>query len=201
MTHPLPVRLTHWLNAAAILTMAASGFGIYNASPLFAFRFPAWMTLGGWLGGHIAWHLATMWLLVINGMAYLVWGTLSGHLARKFLPLSARAIAADLRAAFRFRLSHRPGRYNAVQKACYLAVLAVACLAVASGLALWKPVQIWWLAEAMGGYEAARYVHFAAISGILGFLAIHLTLVLLVPRCLPPMVTGGPAAADEEECP
>jgi thiosulfate reductase cytochrome b subunit len=58
--HPLPVRLAHAVNAFAMVCMLMSGWAIYNASPIFAFRFPVWATVGGWLGGSIAWHLAAM---------------------------------------------------------------------------------------------------------------------------------------------
>jgi thiosulfate reductase cytochrome b subunit len=58
--HPLTVRITHWVNAYAMICMIMSGWMIYNASPLFGFRFPVWATLGGWLGGAVAWHLASM---------------------------------------------------------------------------------------------------------------------------------------------
>jgi thiosulfate reductase cytochrome b subunit len=69
-------------------------------------------------------------------------------------------------------------------------VLALGGLAVASGLALWKPVQLDFLTSLFGGYEAARRVHFVAMAGIVGFIVVHLALVLLVPRTLPSMVTG-----------
>ena len=51
--HPAWLRVTHWINAAAMAIMIGSGWEIYNASPLFAFRFPRELTLGGWLGGTI----------------------------------------------------------------------------------------------------------------------------------------------------
>ena len=35
--HPLIVRITHWINALAVLMMITSGWQIYNASPLFDF--------------------------------------------------------------------------------------------------------------------------------------------------------------------
>lgn len=76
--HAWPVRLCHWLNAYAMACLIGSGWGIYNASPLLDFRFPAWATLGGWLGGSIAWHLAAMWLLLGNGLCYLAYGLSSG---------------------------------------------------------------------------------------------------------------------------
>lgn len=86
--HPLPVRITHWINAFAVLIMVLSGWRIYNASPLFGFKFPGDWTLGGWLAGAIQWHFAAMWLLAANGLIYVGYGVLSGHFKRKLLPVS-----------------------------------------------------------------------------------------------------------------
>jgi thiosulfate reductase cytochrome b subunit len=187
--HPFIVRLTHWVNAVAMTCMIMSGWQIYNASPLFGFRFPAWATLGGWLGGAIAWHLAAMWLLVGNGLVYLLYGLISGRF-RRLLPLRPGEILRDARDAARFRLRHGVGEYNAVQRLAYVVVLALGVLAVTSGLALWKPVQLQALTALFGGYEFTRRVHFAAMTGIAGFVVLHLALVLLVPRTLPAMITG-----------
>jgi thiosulfate reductase cytochrome b subunit len=82
--HPLVVRITHWINALAVLMMITSGWQIYNASPLFPFTFPAGITLGGWLAGALQWHFAAMWLFVLNGLVYLTYGLVSGHFRRKF---------------------------------------------------------------------------------------------------------------------
>ena len=70
--HPLWLRLTHWLNALAMLIMVTSGWRIYNASPLFNFSFLNELTLGGWLGGALQWHFAGMWLFGVNGLCYLL---------------------------------------------------------------------------------------------------------------------------------
>ena len=189
--HPVWLRVTHWLNALAVLVMVASGWRIYNASPLFDFRFPAGITLGGWLGGALQWHFAGMWLLFGNGLLYLAMNVGSGRLRRRFFPLSPRQVAADLAAALRGRLSHAdPRHYNAVQRLAYLfAVLDIALL-VLSGLAIWKPVQFDTLRTLMGGYEAARYVHFIAMSLLVGFVALHVLMVALVPRTLLAMIRG-----------
>jgi thiosulfate reductase cytochrome b subunit len=82
--HPLIVRVTHWINALAILVMVTSGWQIYNASPLFPFRFPREITLGGWLAGGIQWHFAAMWLLVLNGTVYVTYGSSRGTSAGSF---------------------------------------------------------------------------------------------------------------------
>ena len=188
--HPWPVRLTHWINAAAMTVMIMSGWRIYDASPLFPFVFPAWLTLGDWLGGALAWHFAAMWLLAANFTTYLLFGVASGHIRRRLLPLSARGVAHDLGLALRFRLPHADGNYNAVQKLLYvLAGLGIAG-AILSGLALWKPVQLAPLTLALGGYETVRRIHFAAMTGLVAFVVLHLALVAIVPRTLLPMITG-----------
>lgn len=190
VVHPLAVRVAHWINAFAMTCMVMSGWAIYNASPLFPFKFPAWATVGGWLGGSIAWHFAAMWLLCANALLYLAYGIATRHFRRHFLPLSARGVLRDASLAIRLRLPHRPGSYNAVQRLMYVAVLLLGVLVVASGLAIWKPVQLDWLAALFGGFDMARHVHFVAMAGIVGFVVVHLALVILVPSTLLPMLTG-----------
>jgi thiosulfate reductase cytochrome b subunit len=185
--HPFIVRITHWMNAYAMVCMIISGWKIYDASPLFGFSFPTWATLGGWLGSAIAWHLGSMWLLLGNGLVYIGYGLISQHFRRSLLPLWPGDILRDARDAARFRLRHRVGEYNAVQRLAYVGVLTLGVLAMASGLELWKPVQ---LAALFGGYDVARRVHFAVMAGIVGFILLHLVLVLLLPRTLPSMITG-----------
>ena len=189
--HPAWVRAAHWLNALAVLVMMASGWRIYNASPLFDFAFPPGLTLGGWLGGALQWHFAGMWLLAANGLLYLGLNLASGRLARRFLPVTARGLAADLGAALRGRLSHAdPRHYNSVQRAAYLFVMLDIAVLVLSGLVLWKSVQFEMLRPLMGGYEGARYVHFAAMALLAAFVAVHLLMVALVPRTLRTMLRG-----------
>lgn len=189
--HPMWVRATHWLNAVAVVVLVASGWRIYDAAPFFGFTIPAQFTLGGWLAGAIQWHFAAMWLLAANGLAYVLLNLATGRAARRFLPLSPRAFVADLASALRGRLSHAdPGRYNAVQRAAYLFVVLDTVLLVLSGLVLWKSVQFPLLREWIGGYEAARRVHFVAMAALVGFVAVHLAMVALVPRTLRTMVLG-----------
>lgn len=197
--HPWPVRLTHWLNAACMVCMFMSGWAIYNASPLFGFRFAPALTVGGWLGGALAWHFAFMWLLLINGAIYVLYGLASRHFKRELLPIGIAALKHDLTDALRFRLVHEKGVYNAVQRLMYWIVLAAGVLIVISGVAIWKPVQLQELVELLGGYDVARYVHFAAMAMIAAFVVIHLVLVILVPKTLLPMITGGVRTPDNEK--
>lgn len=190
LLHPLAVRMAHWINALAIGVMLMSGWAIYNASPIFGFKFPIWATLGGWLGGAIAWHFAAMWLVVVNGLFYLMYGVVSGHFRRHFLPLRARDVVSDAYNALRLQLPHQPGIYNAVQKLLYWGVMLLGVIVVLSGLSIWKPVQLEWLSDLFGGFDFSRKVHFAAMAGIGAFVVVHLLLVAIVPKTLLPMVTG-----------
>ena len=99
MIHPVWVRITHWINAIAMLVMIGSGWEIYNASPLFGFPFPGSITLGGWLAGALLWHFAAMWLLAINGLVYLALGFATGRFRRKLLPIRPGEVIADAKAA------------------------------------------------------------------------------------------------------
>jgi thiosulfate reductase cytochrome b subunit len=190
--HPLLVRITHWINAFAVLIMVSSGWEIYNASPLFEFfSFPRSLTLGGWLAGALQWHFAAMWLLVVNGLVYVIYGIVSGHFRRKLLPVAPRAVLRDVRHALRGKLAHEDlAVYNAAQRAAYLVVIVCLALLVLSGIAIWKPVQMQELAGLMGGYEGARLVHFICMSIVVLVVLVHVAMVALVPRTFPTMITG-----------
>lgn len=189
--HPLWLRLTHWTNALAVIVLVFSGWRIYNASPIFAFRFPESITLGGWLGGALLWHFAAMWVLLVNGLTYLLINLLSGRLKRRFFPLRPREVVGDLVAAFRGALTHEdPRHYNAVQKLAYLFVMLDTILVILSGLVVWKSVQFPLLRELMGGFDSARIVHFFAMAALVAFFLVHIVMVALVPRTLLLMTRG-----------
>ena len=189
--HPAWVRAMHWANAFAIIIMIMSGWQIYNASPLFSFTFPAAITLGGWLGGAIMWHLAAMWLLMVNGLLYLITGFVTGRFRRKLTPISPSGIVDDAKAALTGKLSHDDiSKYNNVQKLLYAGIMVVGVLVVLSGLSIWKPVQLQYLTAIFGGYDIARYVHFVMMALIVGFLVVHIALSLLVPKSLRAMIIG-----------
>ena len=189
--HPVWVRICHWTNAVAMILMIMSGWQIYNASPLFNFTYPAWMTLGGWLGGALQWHFAAMWLLMINGLVYVTLGFATGRFRRKLVPITPAGVIADAKAALTGRLDHDDlSKYNSVQKLLYAGIIAVGVLIVLSGLSIWKPVQFQWLTALFGGYDFARYVHFSAMASIVLFLIVHVVMALLVPKSLRAMLVG-----------
>jgi thiosulfate reductase cytochrome b subunit len=192
--HPVWVRVTHWINVVAMCVMIGSGWRIYNASPLFPFAFPPAVTLGDQLDGlpgALLWHFAAMWLLVVNGTTYVALGALTGRFHRKLLPIYPQEVIRDLRAALTGKLSHADlSVYNAVQRLLYAGVIAAGIVIVASGLSIWKPVQFQEITAVFGGFDAARFVHFFAMAAIVGFLAVHITLAILVPRSLRAMIIG-----------
>lgn len=188
--HSGALRLMHWINALAVIVMILSGWRIYNAAPIWAFEFPADLTLGGWLAGALAWHFAAMWLLGANLLAYLLYGVATGHFRRRFLPLAPREAWRDMQALVAGRAAHEPGRYNAAQRLAYVFSLLALVVAVLSGLAMWKPVQLQELSALMGGYEGARRVHFFAMTALAAFIVPHILLALGVKGALAPMITG-----------
>jgi thiosulfate reductase cytochrome b subunit len=191
LIHPAWVRITHWVNAAAVAMMIMSGWEVYNASPLFPFVFPRTVTLGGWLGGALLWHFAAMWLFVVNGLVYVLLGLATGRFRRKFVPIHPGEVVADVKAALTGHLAHDDlATYNAVQKLLYVGVILAGALIVLSGLAIWKPVQLQILTALFGGYDAARFVHFFAMAAIAAFVAIHVVMAFLVPKSLRAMITG-----------
>jgi thiosulfate reductase cytochrome b subunit len=204
--HPLPLRIMHWTNALGIIIMIMSGIKIYGDSPIFSFiSFPHAITLGGdpdiaWKfhgnggqSGALQWHFLGMWIVVVNGLAYLIYGLATGRLRRKLLPIRPREVFATVRDAMRFHLAHDDITvYNGVQKLLYVGIILIAIVEVLAGLAIWKPVQFSHLAWLFYSFQGARLVHFFGMALIVGFLAVHVLLALLVPRTLLAMITGGP---------
>ena len=188
---PAWVRIMHWINALAMILMIMSGWQIYNASPLFPFRFPASITLGGWLAGGLLWHFAAMWLLMVNGVAYVITGFASGRFRKKLLPITPNGVIGDMKKALTFKLAHDDlSTYNYVQRLLYAGIIAVGIVIVLSGLSIWKPVQLQYLTALFGGYDVARYVHFVCMALIVLFLIIHVALAILVPKSLRAMIIG-----------
>jgi thiosulfate reductase cytochrome b subunit len=192
--HPVPIRIMHWTNAVVIIIMISSGWKIYNDEVIFGWlHFPEALTLGPYAQHGLQWHFFGMWILVINGIAYVTYGLVTGRFRRMLLPIRLRDLIANIRDALRLKLAHDdPTEYNTVQRILYVGVLAAGVLIVVSGLAIWKPIQFSGLVALFGGFQAARLVHFLCMAAIAGFMTVHVTLALLVPHTLVAMVTGGP---------
>jgi thiosulfate reductase cytochrome b subunit len=211
---PLPVkrhhglvRLAHWLNAITLTGMIASGLQIYGAyahfgprggpylqpNPLDGKAIPEWARLGGWLAGGLNWHFALAWPFVVTGLIYLGFLAWSGEW--RLLVFRPRDIAPAFQMQLyylRLRKDHPPqGKHNALQKGAYTFIVALGAISALSGFAVYKPIQLAWLTALFGGYELARYWHFAAVWLFIGFTALHVALVLLVdPASLRAIITG-----------
>jgi thiosulfate reductase cytochrome b subunit len=192
--HPVPIRIMHWTNAVAMILMIGSGWKIYNDEVIFGWlHFPDALTIGHWAQHGLQVHFFGMWILAINGIAYFTYCLATGRFRRMLLPIRWSELIATVKDALRLRLSHDdPTKYNTVQKLLYVGVLAVGVVTVVSGLAIWKPVQFSELLDLFGSFQNARLVHFLCMTAIVGFMAVHVTLALLVPHALVAMITGGP---------
>jgi thiosulfate reductase cytochrome b subunit len=138
-----------------------------------------------------------MWLLMINGLCYLIYGIATSRFRRKLFPIWPSEVIATVRDALRFKLGHDDiTHYNAVQKLLYVGIIAVIIVQVLSGFAVWKPVQFSELAALFYSFQGSRNVHFIGMALICGFLLVHVALALLVPKTIGAMVTGGPVVDD-----
>jgi thiosulfate reductase cytochrome b subunit len=192
--HPAAIRIMHWTNAVAMFIMIGSGWKIYNDEVIFGWlHFPEYLTIGKWAQHGLQWHFLGMWILGLNGLAYLIYGFATGRFRRMLLPIRWSELLATIKDALHLRLSHAdPTRYNTVQKMLYVGVICVGVLTVISGLAIWKPIQFSELLALFGSFQTARLVHFLCMSAIVLFVVVHITLALLVPHALVSMITGGP---------
>lgn len=192
--HPLPLRIMHWTNAVAMIIMIGSGWKIYNDEVLFGWlHFPEWITIGGGPEGALQWHFFAMWVLGINGLAYVAYGFATGRFRRMLLPIRIGELLHEIRKALRLDLQHDDlTRYNAVQRLLYIGVIVVIIVQVLSGLIIWKPVQFSELSFLFYDFQGARLAHFVGMVLIVGFVLVHVALALIVPQTLLAMLKGGP---------
>jgi thiosulfate reductase cytochrome b subunit len=193
--HPVPIRIMHWVNAAAMLVMITSGWGIYDDDVIIhGLHFGGFWRLGEWAAPSLNWHFAGMWLLGINGLVYLTYGFATGRLRERLLPIRLGDVLRTVRDTLRFKIAHEDLTvYNAVQKILYIIAIVAGISQVVTGIAIWKPVQFSPLVSLLGGFQTARVLHFTGMAVIVGFLIVHTALALLVPKTLWAMLAGGPA--------
>jgi thiosulfate reductase cytochrome b subunit len=204
---PWLIRATHWANLVLLTIMAGSGLRILVAYPFLGPRGdeygwyplqgavpPAALTIGAWLAGARHWHFAFAWLFVANAVVYVAYLFASGEWRRRlFFPRrDARNAWGTLLHDLRLRKATPPsvGLYNGMQRLTYTAVLAMTPLAVLSGLAMYKPVQLPRLTALLGGYDIARAIHLLVLVALALFTVVHVLQVLLHPRTLADMTVG-----------
>jgi thiosulfate reductase cytochrome b subunit len=208
LAQPAAIRLAHWINIPLIVIMAGSGLQILAAYPALGPRGalynwypfqndapPSWLRFGGWLAGARHWHFAIAWFLILNGLIYLIYMIASGEGRRRvFIPTRDTSNAIAMFGYYlRIRKTPPPEDfYNGLQRMAYTSAILFGLVVVFSGLAIYKPVQLYWITAAFGGYDVARVVHLSCLVLLALFTVMHLVLVALHPRTIVTMVTGGP---------
>lgn len=199
--HPAPVRITHWLNVIAVVVLLMSGLNILAAHPhlywgirsTFADPWLSTPTVPDWLlipqGRNLAearnWHFLFAWIFVINGLVYLAFGLFTGRFGKRIWPTGRdlRGVWPSVKehARFHFPTDDHARAYNVIQKLTYAAmVLVVLPLMLVTGLSMSPGFNAIGgiLLEVMGGRQSARTLHFIAAGLIVGFIVVHVGLVI-----------------------
>ncbi len=244
--HALLVRITHWINALAILFLLGTGLNIFNAHPALywgqygaddddarrwleigsadspdgkpygflrigsltvhttsllgisagadgqpqAIAYPAWATFPSYrdLATARNFHFFFAWVLILNGLTYLGYGLVSGHLRKDLAPrlkeLSLRNIGHDIvqHARLKFPKGEEAKRYHILQKLAYGGVVVVLIPGVIfTGLGMSPGINAaWpWILELFGGRPSARSIHWVCANLIMVFIIVHLLMVVL----------------------
>jgi DMSO/TMAO reductase YedYZ molybdopterin-dependent catalytic subunit/thiosulfate reductase cytochrome b subunit len=199
--HPWAMRFCHWLNTVSLFVMAASGLRIFRAFPSFGpkiperdlLHVPGSLTLGGWLGGGLQWHMTFAWIYVATGVFYFGYQILSGNYRQfLFVPKDLPGVWAMIRHYFFF--GRKPAQtevYNPLQKMAYTSAILLGLLSIQTGIVLSNPVLFSFLASLMGGFHWARVWHFCVLCALLLFVLGHLIMVILHGRSnFTSMLTG-----------
>lgn len=163
--------------------------------------FPAWLVLPSFqdLAFGRRWHFFFAWLLVLDGLIYLVWGLASGHFWRNLIPSwqQLRHIGGSIldHARLRFPRGEAAKHYNVLQRLSYLIVLFIVLpLLILTGLTMSPGIDAAfpWLTGLLGGRQSARTIHFICAFLITGFAIVHIVMVLLsgVWNNMRSMITG-----------
>jgi thiosulfate reductase cytochrome b subunit len=210
------IRVTHWVNLVLLVIMAGSGLRIliaypflgpqgdlYGWYPLQGASPPGYLTVGGWLAGARHWHFAFAWLFTVNAVLYLGYLFASGEWRRRLFFPRRDARNAWGTVLHDLRLRETPplpvGLYNGMQRLSYTGVLVTTPLAILSGLAIYKPVQLPLLTALLGGYDVARVLHLGVLVLLALFTLVHVVQVVLHPRTIADMTVGRATRAAEEE--
>jgi thiosulfate reductase cytochrome b subunit len=194
--HPRAIRWFHWINVPLLVGMVWSGLLIYWANDVYRIGwggftlfhfFPAWfyraLSLQFGLAKGMAWHFFLMWFFAINGFLYVTYtfASFASGEWRQLLP-NRRSFREAIQVVLHdLKLVKSPppqGKFNAAQRIAYTGVVAMGAGSLATGLAIYKPVQLGWLTWLLGGYDAARAEHFTLTVGYVLFFVVHISQVI-----------------------
>jgi thiosulfate reductase cytochrome b subunit len=191
--HPRAIRWLHWVNFPLLTIMIWSGLLIYWANDVYAVGvggvtlfhfFPEWfyraLGLEHGLAVGMAYHFTFMWFFAINGVCYVLYTFVSGAwrhlLPNRHTPAEAwQVVLHDLG----LRKAPLPrAKFNGAQRIAYTGVILLGAGSLLTGLAIYKPTQLGWLTNLLGGYSWARGEHFALTVGYVLFFLLHITQVV-----------------------
>ncbi len=190
--HPLAIRWLHWVNFPVLFVMMWSGLLIYWANDdyrigwgsltLFKFfpdAFYERFHVGARLAEGQAWHFTFAWVFTLTGVAYAIYVAVSGEW-RLLVPRRDSLVGAFQVVLHDIGIRKQPlphGKFNHAQRIAYSSVIGLGALMVVTGLAIYKPAQLSWLAALLGGYQAARVEHFIITLLFLAFFFVHVAQV------------------------
>ena len=192
--HPLAIRWFHWINFPILFIMIWSGLLIYWANDVYSITlfghtyvrfFPQWLYdlfhVPYRLAEGMAFHFLFMWIFFLNGVLYVAYTAFSGEW-RDLLPnkRSFKEAWQVLLHDLHLRKALPPqGKFNAAQRIAYSGIVLMGFGSILTGLAIYKPVQLYWLCWICGGYHVARIIHFILTLGYCLFFVIHVVQVIL----------------------
>ncbi len=195
---------SHVVNTTGVLGWSAGGER----------GFPAWATIPGEqnLAAGRNWHFFLAWVLIVNGLAYYLFGLRNRHLRTDILPnaadLAPKNLAHDIgqHARLRFPKGRDSNRYHILQKLAYAALAFVFLPGmILTGLSMSPGADAVWpgIVDLLGGRHSARTLHFVFMTLTVGFIVVHVLAVLLAGflNQMRAMITGWWAFDDTGEEP
>ncbi|GAC1533560.1 MAG: cytochrome b/b6 domain-containing protein [Sediminibacterium sp.] len=193
LKHTLATRWMHWINFPVLTIMIWSGMLIYWANDVYQVKagkttfvkffpdwFYQWLHIPFRLAEGMAFHFVFMWLFIINGVFYVTYTIFSGEW--KYLVPKKNALKESWQVVLHdLGIRKTPPaqeKYNAAQRVAYTLIIVMGFGSLMTGFAIYKPVQVQWLTNICGGYEAARLEHFILTIGYVLFFLIHVLQVI-----------------------
>jgi len=200
------MRWFHWVNFPVLTIMIWSGMLIYWGNDVYT------ITIGGHeffkffpegfykffhfsarLAEGMSFHFFLMWFFFLNGFFYVLYTWISGEW-RELVPQKKSfkeawlVLLHDLHIR---KMAPPQNKYNAAQRIAYSSIIVMGFGSVITGLAIYKPVQFYWMCWLCGGYHLARIIHFALTLGYVFFFLIHIFQVILAGwRNFQSVITG-----------
>jgi thiosulfate reductase cytochrome b subunit len=177
--HPAVIRWTHWINFPLLTIMVWSGGMIYWANRTYWPPLPeklfSILNIHHRLAEGLSYHFFIMWLFTLNGLLYVIYSLVSGEWREIFPTRKSFGEAVTvLKHDLGFKNIVLPsGKFNGAQRIVYTSVIFMGFGFILSGLAIYKPIQLSWLKNFLGGYEVARRIHFYLTLFIVLFFFVH----------------------------